>query len=149
MPTDEDPQQDADELEEAARALAYATRAIDTPESTYQVLGSVHLTLSRIQQSLSQLATWHQQHGVLAAADDGNREAGNDSAQKAAGWLLMAAAGAGQVIDLVMAAPTENGQIAWQPTPDVRAVLAEREVSLAPDPSPAEKRPERGGGLSR
>lgn len=149
MPTYENPQQDSDELAEAARALAYATRVIDVPDSTYHVLGSVHLTLSRIQQSLSQLATWHRQHSGFAATDDGDREAGNDSAQRAAGWLVMAAAGAGQIADLVMAAQAENGSIAWQQAADPIGMIAQREAALTPEQAPSEEGPARGGGMSR
>lgn len=38
MPTFEDPKVDADELGEAARGLAYATRSFETPVDTYEVL---------------------------------------------------------------------------------------------------------------
>lgn len=85
MPTFEDSSRDADELAEAARGLAYATRQVETPEDTYEVLGSLHLTLSRIQQGLQQLAAWHDRHSSFAATDDGDWAAGHDHAVKASG----------------------------------------------------------------
>ncbi len=50
MPTFEDPAQDADELGDAARGLAHATRHIPVPEDTYRVLGSMHYALTSVQQ---------------------------------------------------------------------------------------------------
>ena len=84
MPTFEDPSREADELAEVARGLAYATRQIESPEDTYDVLGSLHLMLSRVQQGLQQLAAWHQRHALFAATDDGDRAAGHEHAVKAA-----------------------------------------------------------------
>jgi hypothetical protein len=52
MPTFDDPAKDADELGEAARGLAYATRRIPVPEDTYRVLGSMHSALTSVQHSL-------------------------------------------------------------------------------------------------
>ncbi len=111
MPTFEDPSRDADELAEAARGLAYATRQIESPEDTYEVLGSLHLALSRVQQGLQQLAVWHDRHASFAATDDGDRAAGHDHAVKAGGWLTIAAASTEQVVQLVMKAHSENGRI--------------------------------------
>ena len=76
MPTFEDPAQDADELGDAARGLAHATRHIPVPEDTYRVLGSMHYALTSVQQSLRQLAHWHEQHSPFAATDDGDYAAG-------------------------------------------------------------------------
>lgn len=134
MPTFEDSAQDADELGEAARGLAYATRHISVPEDTYRVLGSVHYALTSVQQSLRQLADWHERHSPFAATDDGDRTAGQEQAAKASGWLTIAAASMAQVVQLVMAAQSENGQIAWQPEPSpLDRVLQERSASLDPE----------------
>lgn len=76
MPTFDDPAKDADELGEAARGLAYATRRIPVPEDTYRVLGSMHYALTSVRQSLRQLAHWHQQHSPFAATDDGTTRPG-------------------------------------------------------------------------
>ena len=131
MPTFEDPAKDADELGEAARGLAYATRRIRVPDDTYRVLGSMHYALTSVQQSLRQLADWHERHSPFAAIDDGDRTAGQEQAAKASGWLTIAAASMDQVVQLVMAAQSENGRIAWQPEPSpLDRVLQERSASL-------------------
>ncbi len=131
MPTFEDPAQDADELGEAARGLAHATRRIAAPEDTYRVLGSVHYALTSVQQSLRQLANWHERHSPFAATDDGDRTAGQEQAAKTSGWLTIAAASMDQVVQLVMAAQSENGRIAWQPDPSpLDQALHERSASL-------------------
>ncbi|MDA3147093.1 MAG: hypothetical protein ACTHZ5_13635 [Micrococcaceae bacterium] len=154
MPTFEDPSRDADELAEAARVLAYATRQIETPEDTYEVLGSLHLALSRIQQGLQQLAAWHERHAPFAATDDGDRAAGHDHAVKAGGWLMIAAASTEQVVQLVMKAHSENGRIAWQPdaaparSAGLAEALAEREATLDPEP-PASGHTNQSTGLTR
>ena len=134
MPTFEDPAQDADELGDAARGLAHATRHIPVPEDTYRVLGSMHYALTSVQQSLRQLADWHERYSPLAATDDGDLAAGQEHAAKASGWLTIAAASLDQVVQLVMAAQSENGQIAWQPEPSpLDRVLQERSASLDPE----------------
>lgn len=92
MPTFEDPAQDADELGEAARGLAHATRRIAAPEDASRVLGSVHYALTSVQQSLRQLANWHERHSPFAATDDGDRTAGQEQAAETSGWLTIAAA---------------------------------------------------------
>lgn len=131
MPTFEDPAKDADELGEAARGLAYATRRIPGPEDTYRVLGSMHYALTSVQQSLRQLADWHERHSPFAATDDGDRAAGQEQAAKASGWLTIAAASLDQVVQLVMAAQSENGRIAWHPVPSrLDQALADRSASL-------------------
>ena len=149
MPTFEDPAQDADELGEAARGLAYATRHISVPEDTYRVLGSMHYALTSVQQSLRQLADWHERHSPFAATDDGNRTAGQKHAAKASGWLTIAAASMDQVVQLVMAAQSENGQIAWQPEPSpLDQALAERSEALdAGAPPPGQAREDTGRRL--
>lgn len=131
MPTFEDPAQDADELGEAARGLAYATRRIPVPEDTYRVLGSMHYALTSVQQSLRQLADWHERHSPFAATDDGDRAAGQEQVARASGWLTIAAASLDQVVQLVMAAQSENGRIAWHPEPSrLDQALADRSASL-------------------
>lgn len=149
MPTFEDPAKDADELGEAARGLAYATRRIPKPDDTYRVLGSMHSALTSVQQSLRQLADWHQQHSPFAATDDGDRAAGQEVAAKASGWLTIAAASLDQVVQLVMNAQSENGQIAWYPEPSpLHQALAERAAALdAGAPTPGQAREDLGRRL--
>ncbi|MBK0420258.1 hypothetical protein JD276_14585 [Leucobacter sp. CSA1] len=143
MPTFEDPKQDADELGEAARGLAHATRHITHPPDTYETLGALHYALTSVQQSLNQLASWHHSHSAHAATDDGNRQAGWEHAEKASGWLRLAGASLDHVVSLVMRAQTENGRIAWHPEPVAPApdrdpgmaeALREREAALDPEP---------------
>ena len=159
MPTYEDPSRDTDELAEAARGLAYSTRQIENPKDTYEVLGSLHLTLSRIQQGLQQLAAWHQRHGQFAATDDGDRAAGHTHAVRASAALTTAALSVEDATGQVMAAHSENGRIAWQPTRDINAApnqltaiaenLAEREAALDPEPPASGGHTSDGRGLTR
>lgn len=160
MPTFEDPRADAEELGQAARGLAYATRHIATPDDTYEVLGSLHQALSGVQQSLRQLSAWHARHAQLAATDDGNREAGQEYAVKASGWLTIAAASTEDVLQLVMKAQSENGRIAWQPdrhinaSPSILTALPEalnhRQAALNPGPPASSSTAAgQGFGLSR
>lgn len=159
MPTFEDPKADADELGQAARGLAYATRHIEAPADTYEVLGSLHQALSGVQQSLRQLASWHDRHAQFAATDDGNRAAGQGHAAKASGWLTVAAASTEQVLQLVMAAQAENGRIAWQPDRHIATspspltalpeALSQREEALDPNPPASSAARDRDHGLSR
>ena len=149
MPTFDDPAKGADELGEAARGLAYATRRIPVPEDTYRVLGSMHSALTSVQQSLRQLADWHEQHSPFAATDDGDYAAGQEEAAKASGWLTIAAASLDQVVQLVITAQSENGRIAWQPVADpLDQALAERSEALdAGAPAPGQAREDRGRRL--
>jgi hypothetical protein len=155
MPTFEDPKADADELGQAARGLAYATRNVENPANTYEVLGSVHQALSGVQQSLRQLASWHDRHARHAATDDGDRAAGAEHAVKAGGWLTIAAAEVEQVLQLVMAAQSENGRIAWHPEAaptrptSLADALAEREAVLNPERPASDRHTNHGRGHTR
>lgn len=59
MPTFNDPIADADELREAARGLAHATRALTDPTEIYPVLGALSSSLASMAQSLHQLGDFH------------------------------------------------------------------------------------------
>ena len=59
MPSFNDPVADADELREAVRGLAHATRSIEDPTSIYSVLGSISSALASLSQSLHQLGDFH------------------------------------------------------------------------------------------
>ena len=159
MPTFEDPIADADELGQAARGLAYATRHIESPQDTYEVLGSLHQALSGVQQSLRQLSAWHARHAQFAATDDGNREAGQEHAVKASAWLTIAASSTEEVLQVVMNAQSENGRIAWQPDRHITTspstltalpeALSQREAALNPDPPASSSDTTGRSGLSR
>ena len=119
------------------------------PDDTYRVLGSMHSALTSVQQSLRQLADWHERHSPFAATDDGDRAAGQEQAAKASGWLTIAAASLDQVVQLVITAQSENGRIAWQPVADpLDQALAERSEALdAGAPAPGQAREDRGRRL--
>jgi len=55
MPTFSDPVADADELREAIRGLAHATRSVNDPTAIYPVLGSISTALASLSQALHQL----------------------------------------------------------------------------------------------
>lgn len=57
MPTFNDPVADADELREAVRGLAHATRSIEDPTTIYPVLGSISSALASLTQSLHHSAS--------------------------------------------------------------------------------------------
>lgn len=59
MPTFENPAADAAEAQRALRGLAHATRSIDDPAQVYSVLGSLSAAAASLEQSLHQLATFH------------------------------------------------------------------------------------------
>ena len=56
---DTNPVADADQLREAVRGLAHATRSIEDPTSIYPVLGSISSALASLSQSLHQLGQFH------------------------------------------------------------------------------------------
>lgn len=59
MPTFNDPLADADELREAVRGLAHATRKVEDPTLVHPVLGSISSALASLSQSLHQLGEFH------------------------------------------------------------------------------------------
>lgn len=59
MPTFENPTADADEVQQATRGLAHATRSIDDPRAIYSVLGSLTSAVASLSQSLHQVASFH------------------------------------------------------------------------------------------
>lgn len=72
MPTFENPAADANEVQTALRALAFATRSIDDPRQIYSVLGSLTSAVASLSQSLHQLASFHDneaKEGVWGAGD--------------------------------------------------------------------------------
>ncbi len=91
MPTFNDPSADADELREAARALAHVTRSIKDPSSVYPVLGAVNLALASLTQSLHQLGDFHDGPATKAAGVNGDAHAGRASSYRVS-WELHRAA---------------------------------------------------------
>ncbi len=119
MPTYDNPAVDADEAAEALRGLAHASRNITDPSETYRVLGSLSTALASLQQSLDQLADWHDRNAERAATDDGARRAGRHEAVSAGVCLRDAADRVRQAHRSLNEAFSHNGRIAWQPGTDL------------------------------
>lgn len=119
MPTYENPAADATEAAEALRGLAHATRTFPDPTDTYQVLGSLSTALASLQQSLDQLADWHDRSANHAATDDGDQRAGRYEAASAGVCLRDAADQIAQAHRSLNEAFSHNGRIAWQPDADL------------------------------
>ena len=67
MPTFNDPIADADELREAARGLAHATRSLTDPTEIYPQLGALSSSLASMAQSLHQLGDFHDRQATKTA----------------------------------------------------------------------------------
>lgn len=121
MPTFNDPVADADELREAVRGLAHATRSIKDPTSVYAVLGSVSSALASLNQSLHQLADFHDNPGAKMASLNGDAQAGRASSYRASWELHRAAEMVDQVAECVAHAHEIEATIAYDildhPTP--------------------------------
>lgn len=115
MPTYENPTVDADEAAEALRGLAHASRVVTDPSDAYRVLGSLTTALASLQQSLDQLADWHDRNAGLAANDDGDQRAGRRDALAAGEYLRDTATRVRQAHGSLNEAFSHNGRIAWQP----------------------------------
>lgn len=89
MPTFNDPVADADELREAVRGLAHATRSIQDPTSIYSVLGSISSALASLTQSLHQLADFHDD--AAASSKERGPQSGRASSYRVS-WELHRAA---------------------------------------------------------
>lgn len=76
MPTFENPAADADEVQTALRALAYATRSIHDPRETYSVLGSLTSAVASLSQTHHQLASFHDSEGEKGVWVAGDSRAG-------------------------------------------------------------------------
>ena len=75
MPTFEDATAYAAEAQLALRGLAHATRSIRDPGELYSVLGSLSGAMRSLEQSLHQLAAFHDgAKGACAVVNDSRRE---------------------------------------------------------------------------
>lgn len=107
----------ADIAREALRGLAYATRTIDEPDDSYTVLGSLHAGLASLQQTIDQLASFHERHAPLATTSQ-PRELGHQvAAEIAAAELREAATGIEHAYSRIAAAWSHNGRIVWHREP--------------------------------
>ena len=87
MPSFTDPVADAEELREAVRGLAHASRAIEDPTSVYPVLGAVSSALASLSQSLHQLGDFHDGPTRKQAWMNGDSNAGRAASYKVS-WEL-------------------------------------------------------------
>ncbi len=76
MPTFEDAVADAAEAGHGLRGLAHATRAIEDPPGLYDVLGSLSGAAASFEQSLHQLAAFHDAPGRTSARVAGDARSG-------------------------------------------------------------------------
>lgn len=135
MPTFNDPVADADELREAVRGLAHATRTIDDPTSIYAVLGSVSSALASLSQSLHQIGEFHDGPSRKQAWVNGDANAGRAASYRVSWEVHRAAEMIHQVTGCVDRAHEIEATIAYdiadypslapipRPTPDRRLSL--------------------------
>ena len=131
MPSFNDPAADADELREAVRGLAHATRAIEDPMSVYPVLGAVSSALASLSQSLHQLGDFHDAPTRKQAWMNGDPHAGRAASYKISWELHRAAEMIHQVAEGVDRAHEIEATIAYDIADD---------PSLAPIPRPLQDR---------
>ncbi len=91
MPTFNDPIADADQLREAVRGLAHATRSVEDPTAVYPVLGAVSSALASLSQSLHQLGEFHDRPTRKQAWLNGDPSAGRAASYRVS-WELHRAA---------------------------------------------------------
>jgi hypothetical protein len=113
MPTFSDPVADADELREAVRSLAHATRSIADPTSIYPVLGAVSSALASLSQSLHQLGDFHDGPTRKQAWMNGDPHAGRAASYQESWELHRAAEMIRQVAECVDRAHEVEATIAY------------------------------------
>jgi hypothetical protein len=113
MPTFQDPVADADELREAVRRLAHATRSIADPISIYAVLGSISSALASLSQSLHQLGQFHDGPTRKQAWMNGDANAGRAASYRESWELHRAAEMINQVAECVDRAHEIEATIAY------------------------------------
>jgi hypothetical protein len=113
MPTFNDPVADADELREAVRGLAHATRTIDDPTAIYAVLGSISSALASLSQSLHQLGEFHDGPTRKQAWMNGDANAGRAASYRESWELHRAAEMIHQIAECVDRAHEIEATIAY------------------------------------
>jgi hypothetical protein len=113
MPSVTDPVTDADELREAVRGLAHATRSFDDPTAVYPVLGSLSSALASLSQSLHQLGEFHDGPTRKQAWINGDPNAGRAASYKVSWELHRAAEMVRQVAECVDRAHEIKATIAY------------------------------------
>lgn len=87
MLTFNDPAADAAEAQQAMRGLAHATRSINDPRDIYPVLGSLSSAVASLEQSLHQLATFHDGPARKRGWTTGDAQAGRTASHQVS-WEL-------------------------------------------------------------
>ena len=113
MPTFNDPVADADEVREAIRGLAHATRSIEDPTLIYPVLGSISSALASLSQSLHQVGEFHDGPAGKQAWINGDPHAGRAASYKESWELHRAAEMIHQVAECVDRAHEVEATIAY------------------------------------
>jgi hypothetical protein len=113
MPTFSDPVAAADELREAVRGLAHATRSVDDPTAIYPVLGSISSALASLSQTLHQLGDFHDGPTRKQAWMNGDTHAGRAASYKESWELHRAAEMIHQVAECVDRAHQIEATIAY------------------------------------
>jgi len=113
MPTFNNPVADADELREAVRGLAHATRSIKDPTSIYPVLGSIGSALASLTQSLHQLGDFYDGPATKTAWMNGDPHVGRASSYRVSWELHRAAEMIHQVAETVDRAHEIEATIAY------------------------------------
>ncbi len=113
MPTFSDPVADADELREAVRGLAHATRSIGDPTSIYPLLGSISISLNSLSQALHQVADFQDGPRSKQAWMNGDPHAGRAASYRESWELHRAAEMIHQVAECVDRAHEIEATIAY------------------------------------
>lgn len=134
MPTFNDPVADADELREAVRGLAHATRSVEDPTSIYPVLGAISSALATLTQALHQLGDFHDGPATKSVWMSGDPQAGRASSYRVSWELHRAAEMVHQVGDAVNRAHEIEATIAYDasdfPLARVLSTTRDRGISL-------------------
>lgn len=113
MPTFTDPAADAAEAQQALRGLAHATRSIDDPRQIYAVLGSLSAATASLEQSLHQLAAFHDSPARKEAWVSSDDRAGRAAPVQVSWELHRAAEILGQVVAALDDAHEVEASIAY------------------------------------
>jgi len=134
MPTFRDLVAEADELREAVRGLAHATRSVDDPTAIYPVLGSISSALASLSQALHQLGDFQGGPKYKQGWMNGDARAGRAASYRESWELHRAAEMIHQVAECVDRAHEIEATIAY-------------DIHGYPTLAPAQ-RPSRESGLS-
>lgn len=129
MPTFIDAAADADELRDAVRGLAHASRTLEDPTSIYSVLGSISSALASLTQSLHQLGDAHDGPASKAASVTGDSQAGRAASYRVSWELHRAAEMVHQVAVCVDRAHEIEATIGYDSTAQPAATLPRRGLS--------------------